>query len=163
MEKFSDVRSMPSERASVFIPQVELLRNFDDSILPKKADSTHHDNNIDKIYDIFGITSRKDTIESVLAGIRHRDHMDPYVLIIAGYLYVQYHGGISTSDTDVYQKLTPGIMNNIAVPMINNIPKDSMGKGVNEKSDYRDGDNVREKIMIDVISYYQQIFSIKLA
>tara|TARA_R110002072_G_scaffold45565_5_gene126844 strand:+ start:31202 stop:31708 length:507 start_codon:yes stop_codon:yes gene_type:complete len=156
-EDFSDVRKMPQERSAVFTPEVELLRNFKDTIPNKKTSSNSRDGNPDKLYLKLGFMEQKDLIEGILAKVRHKDYMDPYILIIAAYYFSEFPDGISENDSDNRQrKLTPALFRQHAPSMIRLIP-DAVGKTIRLESENRDGKNLMEKQMIDVLSYYRQI------
>jgi|SRR5579885_1959815 len=155
-EDFRRLRQGPTGRASIFAPELLLVRDrkIEDE---KKKTPTRSVNDVlmESISKIFVEMSDADKAQlaNVAKTIRHADDLDGAILAVAAFLYISLPGYIDLSNQQVQNSLSSSVMaqrslTNWAEEVIRLRVKESM---INQ--------NLVDRVKTDIISYYDMFFN----
>lgn len=162
-EDFEVIRRAPKGRASVFIPELLLVREFKQDVVEKKTVTRLTE-------DVFADAARKlfaDGIDSPqlelmlkdINSLRHVEDFDPNVLLVAAYFHLRYPLGLNLTT-----ERQPGTLGAFEVqdPYFENLAQDIITLSVDKKTisanDAR-SPTILAQVKADIISYYFMLWS----
>lgn len=145
---FDDVRRAPRERASVFVPEVLLVRSLKPEIEESKGTTRFTDDTFrDAVTKILSTVDDQsvERMMGLIHQLRHPDDMDPNILVVAALMKVRYPGGLHF--TSAHQEGT------LSAAVMHSNDMSNLVKEIIELSDSKTP-NIADAIKADIITYY---------
>lgn len=157
MENFQDVRSLPTGRAALFIPQLVVERRFKEKPDEEKKISLRFEDKISDALRQLQIPNHTHTeILRVANKIKEPAYRNQYALVIAAFIFVSYPNGIANPGFQPVQgqlglESVRGTIANYSQHIV--YKKNLLGS--NSEVDNIEGDEKETRFVADVLAYHQ--------
>lgn len=158
-ENFEDIKRLPTGRAALFIPELEVLKEFKEAPEEFKEVTLRFDDKISEALQRLSIPeSYFIQIKQTISRLKNPVFKDPYILVIATYIHANFPlGFLNVNEVEQAGKISPNAFRQMMNSAVNLIPYKKGDDGLEERKSGPSKNELALKIMHDVIAYHRMI------